>query len=307
MARKTKEYKYLLHLYSRVNKYLSDNKPKTEELEEVIVSFCTVVERVLKMKLHSKNPILIFDVSKLKDDDAISALAMKTDTSVETIKIQSTLNRFKILFKKTFSDEELISIKDIYNVRNNLVHSYLSEERVTLDKDDFIKKMSFIWPKISKLTKSLLGKERILSSTPKKSYTEAEFKKAIIDELMKKIGQPVKSNYSELLYTSDNIANGYSSHNSYDKKCPRCQLFEFGVSNKKFGASGYGIGGNISVIEAVLFNSVTSLGGDLGRYSHPQIYRCKKCNLELTQSEYELYLKEISKENNGSDPSKYPI
>lgn len=305
MARKTKEYDYLLQLYSRVNKYLSDNRPKPEELEEVIVSFCVVVERVLKMKLHAKNPILIFDVSRLKDDETISALALRTDTTIETINIQSTLNRFKILFKKTFSEEEIISIKETYKVRNSLVHSYLSEEKVITDKEDLIKRMSFIWPKISKLTKSVLGKERILSSKPKKSYTELEFKKAIVDELMKKIKQPVRSSYSLGVGTtfSDgfSVANGLTTpYPSSGTECPRCSSMQFSINNEPFHASGFGIGGSANIFEPILYaSSGYGFGG-----STVQIYKCKNCNLELTQNEYELVKKELFKGNNSR---RYPI
>lgn len=97
----------------------------------------------------------------------ISVLAKNIVVDAETIKIHSTLNRFEILFDKTFSAQEILSIKDIYVVRNSLVHNYLSEENLIKDKQGLIKQMSYIWPKISKLAKSVLGRERILSSKPK--------------------------------------------------------------------------------------------------------------------------------------------
>lgn len=272
MTKKVKKYDYLLQLYSRVNKYLSDSTQKPEDLQEVIVSFCIVVERVLKMKLHKKNPVLIFDASNLKSDDAISAIALQKEDSIETINIYSAMARFKILFKKVLLDEEVIAIRDIYKVRNSLVHGYVSEEKIIVDKEDIVKKMSFIWPKISDLTKSLLGKERILSSKPKKTYTELEFKKALVEELLKKINQPVKDVYfiqDSVLYSAGGI------------RCPRCHSRSFNKRDDIFNENG-----GLGLIDPSLFS--------IKRYSqsYSEIYKCSKCNLELTQSEYDLFLRE---------------
>jgi hypothetical protein len=296
MSKKAKEYDYLLHLYARVNKYLNDDRQKIGELQEVIVSFCIVVERILKMKLHTKNPLLVFDVSRFKNDDGLlSTLALGTEDSVETINIYSALARFEILFKKQLSKDEVESIKNIYNIRNKFVHSYCSEDEMIADKEGVVTQMSFIWPKISKITQSILGKERILSIKPKKTYTEEEFKKAMLEEVMKKIRQPVKNIYGNIAEITLDESTGY--FNTSSKQCPRCGNLSFNASDS-YGSSGFGIGGNVSFFEPAIYSSV--IGRGVGGFElHAQLYKCSKCNLELTQNDYDLFIKETSKTNNS--------
>ena len=72
---KKEEYNYLFYLYNRINDFLSDEKWKDHELGDIIVSFCTVFEKILKIKLYKKNPMLVYDSRKLKDNNEISAKA----------------------------------------------------------------------------------------------------------------------------------------------------------------------------------------------------------------------------------------
>ena len=50
-----KNYQYLLNLYSLVDDYLARSSYKEEDLPEVVVAFCTVTEKIFKIKLYKKN------------------------------------------------------------------------------------------------------------------------------------------------------------------------------------------------------------------------------------------------------------
>jgi hypothetical protein len=208
-------------------------------------------------------------------------LTLKKETSIETINVHSALTRFGIVFEGFFSGEEVIGIKDIYNIRNIFVHSYLSEEKILADSDELVKKMSFIWQKISKLSKSVLGTKRISVIVPLKTYTELQFNQAIVDELLKKLKQKTNSD-SFVTYDVTTFPTNFLFNSIGNENCPRC-----GYSTFK-NIDGYGSG----LIRSDIWGVVQD------QYTNSDIYRCTHCNLELTSVEYDLYKKTIASMSN---------
>lgn len=263
------DHKYLLKSYYIVNEYLSDLQNKNYSLAEVVVYFCTVTEKIFKIKLYAKNPVLVFDFSKLKDNDQLSAISLKKEVNSETIKIRDTINRYNIIFKNKFSDEELQALLDVYNIRNELIHGYKNDEFVLADNENIIKKMGTIWEKISLEIVSFFGQDKIKSSKPKRKYSEEELENVLKEEVGKKIGQNTSVDSYFLNHTNDVIQlTGLTMYS--DNLCPRCGTYNFSKceSSPEYGFR-YRLG--------YLFND-----------SVADMYKCKNCNLELTKKEYDI-------------------
>jgi hypothetical protein len=259
------DHKYLIDLYYLVGDYLSSNDSDETELPNVVVSFCVVCEKIFKLMLYRKNPVLIFDNLKIKDDDSLVAITKKINKKIETIKIRDTVNRFKLFFEKKFSEDEMQSILSLYNIRNELIHGYTIDKEVLVDIDDITKKMGTVWKKISEEAISLFGKNEIKFSKPKKKYTESELEKVLTEEVRKKIkskeGDPFSIAVQLIPEYSETMLGSYARNS-----CPRCGSYNFSL--KKLGDSLYeGLG---------LYSGLASL------------YLCSDCNLELTQKEYEI-------------------
>jgi hypothetical protein len=133
MPTKNKNYKYLIRLYSLVDDYLANHRDQYDNLPEVIISFCIVVERVLKIKLHQKNPVLIFDSSRFRDNNVFITIVKNKELNIETIKASEAISRYKLIFKNKFSDDEIQAILNIYEKRNHLIHSHKSDD-IILDE-----------------------------------------------------------------------------------------------------------------------------------------------------------------------------
>lgn len=266
-------YKYLLRLYYLVDEYLADSKENYDNLPEVIVAFCVVVEKVLKIKLYKKNPVLVFDGSKFRDDDALMAIVNKKESDIETIRVREVIGRYKLLFNDEFSDDELQVLIDIYNIRNHFIHGYKSDELILLDRENIIKKMGTVWERVSNLVFTLFSKEVIKASRPKKpkqKYSEEELEEVLIEEVKKKI-QSTKNEYGVFGF-GDHVYQtpDYNSFLSFSgEKCPRCNSYGFSLNKPDFDML-----------------SVTTIYSQQGFFS--DLYRCKKCNLELTRKEYEV-------------------
>lgn len=274
---KKSNHKYLLTLYSKVNQFLADNPNDLEELPEMVVSFCIVVEKIFKIKLRKKNPLLVFDVSRMKDDDSLSIAVLEKEENIETIKIQNVIRRFEIIFKEVFSSAEMQALEDIYNVRNNFVHSYKADNKINFDSEDIIKKMGIIWGKISQLAIELFGKDGIKQGIPKKKYTEDELEFVLIEEVKKKL-KTNKNPYVSSAYgfgVNDNFYLEDVSPWSFGgggEKCPRCGIYGFMLD-----------GAQPDFASHVPTASISRFG-----VTPSDLYRCKKCHLELTRKEYEI-------------------
>lgn len=284
MSKERINHKYLLHLYSKVDESLTSSKNIKENLPDVIVSFCVVVEKIFKIKLHDINPVLVFEQSKIKDNDSFVSVAMNKEKNIETIKIPETIDRFKLVFVDIFSDDEFQALLDIYYIRNNFIHGYKPDDEISFEVDDVIKKMGTIWEKISNQAVDLFGKDTIKMNKPKKKYSEEELEKVLSEEVKKKIqstGNEYDSPFSLSNFRSDYqdvssdivrySARYPTSFGFLGEQCPRCGSNEF----------------SLDVPDTDVFSiSTVRLRGSRKNFS--DLYKCKKCNLELTRKEYEI-------------------
>lgn len=275
MAKKKVEYKYLLQQYLKVDNFLVSENASDENLPDIIISFCTVVEKILKIKLYKRNPLLIFDVAKFKEDDALCIVSKKKEKEIETIKIQQLLGRFKLIFNKVFSEEELAVLKDLYDIRNFFIHSYKPDTEASFDSEDIIKKMGTIWDRISTQAVVLFGKGIKKAVEPKKKYSEAELEQV----LMREVAAKIRNDQNLAAYPFRAISAGYTMLGSSGSEiCPRCR-------NNTFSFEPFGYSDLISS-PASSYSALTLGDAYLGKFS--DLYRCSVCNLELTKKEYEI-------------------
>jgi len=287
MKKSKLNHKYLFHLYARVDTYLSSDHDGANSLPDVVVSFCVVVEKILKIKLHRKNPVLVFDNSRIKETDALLAVVLRKDRDIETSKIGSILERFKIMFKDIFSDDELQALLDIYDVRNCFVHGYRADNKIVFNDEDIIKKMGTIWEKISIQVVVIFGKESIKSAKPKKKYSELELEQALINEVKTKINMEKGSFGYHTLATSVLFPYHTASALNYPSEaveCPRCGVYGFSVGDDRASLMPF--------IRMSTFNA-----NDVSSYSGSGLYKCGNCHLELTKKEYEIAKKIKTSEN----------
>ena len=284
MPRKVKKkHDFVIGLFSQVDAYLSEDTPDPKQLPTSLVNFCVVAEKVLKMHLYKKNKTLPYDVSKLKDANLLVAVATgKESNDVGTIQYEEVIQRFGAIYKRTFTEEEFEILKDLYKLRNCFMHTHKADDEIDFDSEDIIKKMGTLWPTISKLAIKVLDKAKIKSSRPKKTYSEEELRAVLVEEVRKKINQPIKNGpvtYSDLVNQSTIAATGPS--------CPRCGSEKFGRKTEPSSPLSPWDNGTVVWTDAArdAFVSIRQLA--------PDIYKCKKCNLELTEKEYELYKSDI--------------
>lgn len=266
-------HKYLLSLYHRVDDLLSGDVSEGN-LPDLVVSFCTITEKILKIKLHNKNPLLVFDTSYLRDNISFSIAALKKEKDTKTAKIDDIIERFEIVFKKGLRSGEFQALRDVYKVRNNFVHGYKPDNEIDFDIDDITKKMSTIWLKVSKIAVTLFGKENIKTPKPKKTYTEEELEKILEEEVRKMISaNPVGDLYQFVVTGSSAYQNFIQEPtNAYfdytigaGDRCPRCGSYSFLLD-----------GGPSDIFIETLSTM------------RPRLYKCKKCHLELTEKQYEI-------------------
>jgi len=260
-------YQYLLKLYSIVNGYLSDTKDNRENLAEIVVSFCTVSEKIFKIKLYDKNPVLVFDIAKLKDCDQLATIVNREELDVETIKSREAIDRFRIIFKNKFSDSEMQALIDMYKVRNCLIHGYKSDNDILSEEDNIIKKMGTVWGKISEEVTLFFGSENIKVSKPAKKYTEKELENVLTEEVRKKIkdSRNLWNNFSATNLVHASMTKSFNPFMYAGEQCPRCGAYGFSSENSLFE------------MPQVYINSGIS-----------DLYKCKECNLELTKKEFEI-------------------
>ena len=282
MSKQKESHKYLITLYARVDEYLGDDNADPDQLPDIVVSFCIVIERLLKIKLYKKNPVLAFEISKMKEDSALSAIVLKKDSDIETIQIRQVLERIKIVFKRAFTEDELLALVDLYSVRNDFIHSYKADSKIALNYEDVIKKMGTVWEKMGPIATALLGKGAIKRSKPKKKYSEEELEQVLIDEVKEKIkSQRVfgRTFLNDTTYETaiSRVDAGWGGAWGLVEKCPRCSSYGFSFERSKrdlFSTSAYRA-----------FNQVLEEGSD---QLFSGLYKCTQCHLELTAKEYEI-------------------
>lgn len=278
MKTNKQNYQYLLRLYSFVDEYLADIPAKQENLPDVIVSFCIVTEKLFKIKLHKKNPVLVYENSKIKENDALVFVIKKKESNdMITVGIQKTIDRYKLMFDGEFSDDEMKILEDIYKVRNHFIHGYKSDEDILSDSENIVKKMGTVWEKISAQAVSVFSRKFIKANKPKKKYSEEELEKVLIEEVKKKIES--QRNYLDDVFKAQSIHSAYDSLNINGEKCPRCGTYEFFIDTS-----------NSDIFSATSVNMYNPIRAS------SDLYKCKKCNLELTRKEYEI-AKKIKPDN----------
>lgn len=271
MKRKNENYEYLLYLYSFVDDHLSKNPTKHENFPNVLVSFCIVTEKIFKIKLHNKNPILAYDVSKIKETDALITVIKEKELDIETINIWESVKRFDLTFEGVFSAGEIQSILDIYYVRNHFVHGFRPDNKFLLDSENLIKKMGTVWEKISTLAVAIFGRDLIKANRPKTKYSEDELEKVLTEEVKKKIISPNTTRTNIFfVYPPDINKLTVSPFNVSGEKCPRCGSYSFSLE---------------SLINPDSFRATVNL---LTQHSISDLYKCTNCHLELTRKEYEI-------------------
>lgn len=271
-------YQYLLRLYSLVDEYLADTSDKQENLSEIVVAFCVVTEKLFKIRLHRENPVLVYENARLKEDDALVSVIKEKELNIETIRIRETLNRYRLMFQDEFSDGEMQVLIDIYNVRNHFLHGYKPDDDILSDSENIVKKMGTVWEKISTQAISIFGNDLIKVNKPKKKYSEEELEKVLIEEVKTKI-KSIKSEYGTFALNNYmyQVPNYMSAFGVTGEKCPRCGSYEFSLDEPSPN------------LDALL---VTGIYGQ--RMNFSDLYKCKKCGLELTKKEYEI-AKKITK------------
>ena len=252
-------YQYLLRLYSLVDEYLADTPNIQENLPEIVVAFCVVIEKLFKIRLHAENPVLVYGNAKLKEDDALVSIIKEKELNIETIKMRETLSRYGLMFQDEFSDGEVQVLIDIYNVRNHFVHGYKSDDDLLSDSENIVKKIGTVWEKISNLAVSIFGTDLIKANKPKKKYSEEELEKVLTSEVRTKI----KSIKNELgMFSLNNymypIPNSMSAYGVTGEKCPRCDAYEFSLDEPS------------PTLDALL---VTGVYGQ--RINFSDLYKCK--------------------------------
>lgn len=267
-------YQYLFRLYSAVDEYLAHIPAKQKNLPEIIVSFCVVTEKIFKIKLHKENPILVYENIKIKENDALVAVIKEKELDIETIKIREVVSRYKLMFDDEFSDDEMQILIDIYNIRNHFIHGYKSDDEILLDRENIVKKMGTVWEKISAQAISVFGKDLIKAKKPKKKYSEEELEKVLIEEVKKKI----ENFENDHVYSVSNENFFYSPSPFINNEvCPRCGSYGFSTDNS---------------INSDVYLSTVSF---ISRNDISDLYKCKRCYLELTRKEYEIAKKIKSK------------
>lgn len=269
-------YQYLLRLYSLVSDYLAANFSKEENLIEIIIAFCTVAEKLFKIRLHGESPVLVYENLKLKEDDALISVIKGKELNIETVKIRETLNRYRLMFQDEFSEDEIQVLIDIYNIRNYIIHGYKPDDNILSDQENIVKKMGTVWEKISNQAVSIFGDDLIRANKPKKKYSEEELEEVLTEEVKKKI-KTARENWpffgvgdGRVKIQNSVFTVRPSSFSSvlgfYGERCPRCGAEEFSLDE--------------SGSDPFIPYSPSRTFSDL--------YKCRNCNLELTRKEYEI-------------------
>lgn len=280
MTKRVVKHDFIIGLFTQVDSYLSGDSPDVKLLPSSLINFCIVTEKVLKMHLYKKNKTLAYDISKFKDTDQLVAVALgKAKDCLVTIQYEEVIQRFKMIHKRIFSDEEVEILRDLYRLRNCFVHSHKSDSDIDFVSEDIVKRMGTLWPKISKLAIKVLGKVNIKSTSPKKTYSEEELRAVLIEEVRKKINQPTQSSTEAV--TFGDLLNRQPVFTATGLMCPRCGSEKFGQETDSFVAWNR---------DNIMWSSEGSQKTFMSlRSPISDIYKCQKCNLELTEKEYELY------------------
>lgn len=289
MSKRHLKHKYLLQKAKFVNSSLAKSSIGDEDFFDVIVSFCTVVEKLLKIKLYSKNPVLAYlsdNGKQFNDPDSVIAISLKRDVDINSAKMVDTLKIYKKVFPKSIRDEEIELIISIYKLRNHLMHSQKEDKHFIFEESDVIKKMTIVWEnRIQKIAVAFFGKNNIKQTKNSKKYSEQELQEILKEEVRKLIsnhrqnGSLLISNYvhsvtdrvdpgaltSVVKDVSADVLNGYAISKTLFRGefCPRCKNSSFKHEMNQ----------PLTIFEL--------------NYT-PELWKCSICGLELTEKQYEI-------------------
>lgn len=275
MAKKA-DYTFLLQNYSKISEYLSSDTPAKEDFPDIVISFCTVVEKILKIKLHKKNPILVFDLGVIKDANTLARISLRKEETVITARIDEIVRRFRLIFPKDFSEDKEQALLEIYQIRNRFIHDYKPTNKISFDQEDLVKKMGTIWEEVSDLAIKLFGKQEIKRSIPKKKYSEQELEQVLENEVQEMI-RPVHvigTGFGVLRSATAARASFSPTFSSFGEQCPRCDKYTLSLGTNKNSLWAGGIGGSMATYVFPQNNS--------------SLYKCESCNLELTSKQYAM-------------------
>ncbi len=282
-------------LYSRVDEFLA-GEVDTNDIPDIIVSFCIVVERLLKIKLYERNPLLVFE-DKVITNSSIAIIALGRKTEHHTAQIKIILGRYGIIFEKVFTEDEFQAIGDIFDLRNDFIHGYADDSSVNYDPDSIVIKIGTVWTKVSEIAVSIFGKKFIKMSNRKKKYTEKQLEKVLEEEVRKMIQSlPSLARRNEqiavLMNSSPNLeideklfaapyhvdlhsADVFRGLTGGDEVCPRCHSRSFVLTKDETNWSFYN--SLYAAVPQVLINENLS-----------NLYKCRQCHLELTPKYYAI-------------------
>lgn len=293
---------YLQNIFKKISQLLEKNLEDISEAEiaEASHDFCILIERILKMKLYQKNPLLVFDASRI-DNNNLLPIARGEDLSFNTIKFEETLKRFNYIFLNfSFGDYFTPVLTSLYEEnRNPLTHSYKSDKDIVnlKNKEKIVKDIGSLFPWFSDIAKDFID----ISEAPAdisigKKYTEEELEEIFKEELKKKLIYYKNNDYftnslntsntnflkvSELkpitfmeplkpgLIDIPQIEPSFSSRDiSIHNECPRCRLYKLKSPGKD--------------------NLYNYLVYPAQSQNNSYLYKCSNCNLELTEKEYQM-------------------
>lgn len=276
--KKEQEYKYLLRTYSMVSENLKSDSIKSDELPDIIIGFCIVIERVLKIGLYRKNPVLIYDNGWLKDENNLVCIVKRKKNQIETIKKDKLISRYNLVFEGRFTKDEVEIIDEIYLLRNQFIHSHEKDKNILINEEEIVKRIGTVWEKISIEAVKILG-GGFKKVQPNKKYTEEELKEIIekkfkeeCEEVRKIVESDKNKNIFPTIRATSDLAvypvtsESFFSHPlSGSEKCPRCGFVGFKKDVNRF----YGVYG-------------------FGDEDDSGIYICNNCHLELTEKQYNI-------------------
>ncbi len=269
---KKNEHKYLLYLYNKVNKFLSSKNVEIDEcFPEKLVSFCVVIEKLIKIRLYKKNPVLIFALASFKDINLLIAIINGQDKKIKTIEIDLLLERCKSFFPKFLTENELSALREIYHIRNQFIHSYKSDDCNEYDKLDVINKMGSIWDKVSAYAVTFFGNDLIVKHQPKLKYTDEQLNKVLEDEVRTKINNTESEIGVLLRYNRDDNYNHFELLQLGTNVCPRC------------GSNGFELNDSHDFKFAIDYQPIWDM-----KNKFLDLYKCRSCNLELTRKEFDI-------------------
>ena len=283
---KNQENNFLIKHFGKVDECIRNNVCESTEFPDVLISFCFVVEKILKIKLYKKNPVLVFHDYDLKNEDNLIGIVLEKEETLKTIKMGQVIDRFRTIFEKELSEVENTSldlVTEIYELRSFFSHSHKSDDKITFDQNDLIKKMATVWELISRIAVELFGRNIISNTTPLKKYTEEELQE-ILDNEVREIIKPITADTGPLIVRNSRFYEeqiplvsrgsvyGLNTYLSGGEQCPRCGLNTLLLDN--FGNDSWSVYGISSTLSAYP-NSESGL------------YKCSNCQLQLTPSQYE--------------------